>query len=322
MPYEPGGGRVGPSTTVRGMLNDVKCACPFVSYVMRYSIPIKKNCRLGLKAFILQSMETSGVVSSFLMPHPPILVPSVGKGREGLAKRTIQACRLVAGLIGKDKPAAIVIISPHAPLYRDYTFVYPPSVTQGSFQRFGAADATITVRVDASLQGEVMTELTREGLPCGSGQTPPEFDHGVLVPLYFLSELLPSVGLVALSQATGSPDRALVQGRAIARAAKAAGKRVCVIGSGDMSHRVNEESPYGASPDGPRFDKAIVRAFERDDAESLLSLDETSCEQAAECGFRSIIALLGVFENPRLELISYEAPFGIGYCVGRVSATP
>ncbi len=267
-------------------------------------------------------METSGVASAFLLPHPPILVPSVGKGREGLAERTSTSCRHAVELIGRDKPDSIIIISPHAPLYRDYTFVYPPSITHGSFQRFDAADSIITARADQALQREVVTQLSREGLPCGSEHSPPEFDHGVLVPLYFLAELLPSVGLVALSQATGAPDRALAQGRAIARAAKAAGKRVCVIGSGDMSHRVNEESPYGAAPDGPRFDKAIVRAFERDEAESLLSLDETFCERAAECGFRSIIALLGLFDNPRLELMSYEAPFGIGYCVGRVSATP
>ncbi len=267
-------------------------------------------------------MDTTGVVSAYLMPHPPILVPSVGKGREVLANRTIQACHLAADSIRQAQPDSLVVISPHAPLYRDYSFAYPSSVTQGSFQRFGAADSIITARSDQALRREVVTQLSREGLPCGSEHSPPELDHGVLVPLCFLSDLLPSVGLVALAQATGSPDRALAQGRAIARAAKAAGKRVCVIGSGDMSHRVNEESPYGASPDGPRFDKAIVSAFERDDAESLLSLDEPLCERAAECGFRSIIALLGLFDNPRLELISYEAPFGIGYCVGRVSATP
>jgi aromatic ring-opening dioxygenase LigB subunit len=105
-------------------------------------------------------MDTTGVVSAYLMPHPPILVPSVGKGREGLANRTIQACHLAADSIRQAQPDSLVVISPHAPLYRDYSFAYPPSVTQGSFQRFGAADSIITARSDQALRREVVTQLS------------------------------------------------------------------------------------------------------------------------------------------------------------------
>ena len=40
-------------------------------------------------------------------------------------------------------------------------------------------------------------------------------------------------------------------------------------------------------------------------------------EEAAECGYRSILMLLGVFEGLEIEteVLSYEGPFGVGYAV-------
>jgi len=46
-------------------------------------------------------------------------------------------------------------------------------------------------------------------------------------------------------------------------------------------------------------------------------MDKNLVEEAGECGYRSIIILLGALDGLdwKPEILSYEAPFGVGYLV-------
>ena len=95
-------------------------------------------------------------------------------------------------------------------------------------------------------------------------------------------------------------------------------KKYALIASGDMSHCLKEEGPYGFNPDGPKFDKALIEALKKKDVESILKLDDMYPE-AGECGLRSFCFLLGILEQSGIEyqpeILSYEGPFGVGYLV-------
>jgi len=95
-------------------------------------------------------------------------------------------------------------------------------------------------------------------------------------------------------------------------------KKYALIASGDLSHCLKEEGPYGFHPDGPKFDKALIDALKEKNIEKLLKLDETYPD-AGECGLRSFCFLLGILEAAGLdyqpEILSYEGPFGVGYLV-------
>lgn len=99
-------------------------------------------------------------------------------------------------------------------------------------------------------------------------------------------------------------------------------QKFALIASGDMSHYLKEEGPYGFDPDGPKFDDALLKALKKKDIETILKLDETYPE-AGECGLRSFCFLLGMLETRsinsgqsyRPEILSYEGPFGVGYLV-------
>jgi aromatic ring-opening dioxygenase LigB subunit len=97
-----------------------------------------------------------------------------------------------------------------------------------------------------------------------------------------------------------------------------------------MSHRVNAQSPYGMVRGGAEFDARIAESIGKSEPELMLSIDADLRERAAECGYNSIIMLAGALgidrntdgsgaSNGRIpagsSLYSYEAPFGIGYCV-------
>ncbi len=276
----------------------------------------------------MESRNASGVLAGFLMPHPPVLVPAVGGGREREAGATSAACREAAARIAALRPEALVVLSPHAPLFGDSVFVYPERVSSGSFARFGAPSTTLSFSCDGVLRNELVLALSARGIPPGSladGTVSGDpasgegLDHGTLVPLWFVSAAVPSVPVVALSPWSGESRRAILVGAAIAEAARNAGRRTCVIASGDLSHRVNRESPYGMAREGAIFDGAVCEALRSGTLESLESIDPSLARLAGECGLRSLMALAGLFPRARSEVLSYEAPFGIGYCVAEVT---
>ena len=95
-------------------------------------------------------------------------------------------------------------------------------------------------------------------------------------------------------------------------------KKIAIIASGDLSHCLKEEGPYGFHPDGPKFDKALIESLKKKEIEKILKLDEIY-PQAGECGLRSFSFLLGILEAAKIiwqpKILSYQGPFGVGYLV-------
>jgi AmmeMemoRadiSam system protein B len=106
-------------------------------------------------------------------------------------------------------------------------------------------------------------------------------------------------------------------GNAIRKAAERSGKRVIIIASGDLSHRLIPGAPAGYDPSGKKFDEQLVKAISDGDTPKILNFDSELVEKAGECGLRSIIILMGALEGLTVkpEVLSYEGPFGVGYMV-------
>jgi aromatic ring-opening dioxygenase LigB subunit len=95
-------------------------------------------------------------------------------------------------------------------------------------------------------------------------------------------------------------------------------KKCALIASGDLSHCLKKNGPYGFHSDGPKFDKALIDFLKKKDIENFLKLGEMY-PGAGECGLRSFSFVLGILEasgfNWQPEILSYESPFGVGYLV-------
>lgn len=254
-----------------------------------------------------------------LMPHPPVLVPEVGRGREKEAAPTLQGMDRLRGaleLLHKNAPPDwLLVLSPHAPYVSDALFVNSASRLRGSLSRFGAPFVTIATDSPAGALRELADVLERSGIPVA--RAPLEDitqDHASIVPLHLLRPAFPGGRLppVVIANPSGlTPERALALGRVLGEGDWTG--RPALLASGDLSHRLRKDGPYGFNPAGPVFDKATVAALTAGNPAPLLDLPVSTRESAGECGLRPVLVLLGLCGGP-LQVFSYEGPFGIGYC--------
>ncbi len=280
------------------------------------------------------------VLAAFAVPHPPLIVPAVGHGREREIDATIEAYREVGRRIVELDPDTIVVSSPHTAYYLDYLHIAPGREATGSFASFGAPGEGSTVRYDAEFASELSQSAEAEGIPAGtSGQREPSLDWGILVPLHFVQRAhdglepqgnnsrraLPQLPyrIVRLGIAGLSPDANYRFGTLVRKVSEQLGRRIVYVASGDLSHKLSESGPYGYAPEGPEFDKLACRAFRTGDFLELLRADPGLCERAAECGLRSFQIMAGALDRTPVkpELLSYEGPFGVGYGVAAFTPT-
>lgn len=270
-------------------------------------------------------MEDKFILAGFLLPHPPIVVPEVGRGQEKKAQSTINALKEAADEMDNLRPDTVVLISPHAPMFSDFVFMYDMPLLKGNLKQFGAADTEVTFEQDEILHKEIETLMSKEDIKGGSldevtmasYNISNTLDHGAVVPLYYLGLKYNTFKLVVLSCSGFDMQKLYKLGQIIEEAAQKTGRKIVIAASGDMSHRVNKESPYGRAPEGAQFDKFIADALTAGDIPAVLSVNHQLREKAAECGYRSLVILCGAFngQKPQTKVLSYEAPFGIGYCV-------
>ena len=86
-------------------------------------------------------------------------------------------------------------------------------------------------------------------------------------------------------------------GQAIRRAVDKIGRRVAIVASGDLSHRLIPEAPAGFHPDGEVFDKKLVQYIKDYVVRGIMAMDEDLIDHAGECGLRSIVILLGALDG-------------------------
>lgn len=264
------------------------------------------------------------VDAAFAVPHPPILMPEIGRGEERKIAKTAEAYRAAMKLAAEYRPETIVLTSPHTAMYADYFHISPGADASGDFSRFGAPQVRISARYDEEFVSALSDLCGREGIPAGTfGEREPSLDHAAMIPLRFLQEVDSDFRLVRIGLSGLSAETHYRLGRCIARTADALGRRVVFIASGDLSHKLRPDGPYGFAEEGPEFDRLAVRALESGDFLSLLTLDPELCEAAAECGLRSFWIMAGALDRKAAEsrLLSYEGPFGVGYGVASFRVT-
>lgn len=264
------------------------------------------------------------MLGAIITPHPPVLLPEVGGGREREIAATDRAMRTAAEAVAAWQPDVIIVSSPHTILYRDYFHIAPGDGAVGDMGRFGAPEVRIQASYDTLLREEIIRRAEAEGLHAGTlGQRDPELDHGVLIPLYYLRKAGVRCPIVRMGLSGFSPLDHYRLGKCVQDAVNALGRRAVFLASGDLSHKLKADGPYGYAPEGPQFDDAVTRTMASGDFLEFLTIDPALCERAAECGLRSFQVMAGALDGLAVEpqLLSHEGTFGVGYAIALFPVT-
>lgn len=251
-----------------------------------------------------------------MLPHPPLIVPAVGRGEERNIQKTIDAYHEAARRIAACRPETIVLISPHQVMYADYFHISPGEGAYGDFGQFRAPGEQMKVSYDTAFVKKLCALAEEKDLPAGTlGQHDRKLDHGTMVPLYFVNQYWTDYQLVRVGL-SGLPLISHYElGQCIQETTNALNRKVVIIASGDLSHRLKEDGPYGYREEGPAYDARIMDVMGRGDFGRLMEFSEDFCEKAGECGHRSFTIMAGALDKMKVtaEKLSYEGPFGVGY---------
>lgn len=264
------------------------------------------------------------MLGAVLTPHPPVLLPEVGRGREQKIAATDRAMRAAAEQVARWKPDVLIVASPHTILYGDYFHISPGEAAVGDMSAFGAPQVRILARYDTALREEIVRRAQQADLKAGFlGQRDPALDHGVLIPLYYLQKAGVSCPIVRMGLSGFSPLAHYRLGQCVAAAVEALGRRAVFVASGDLSHKLKDDGPYGFAPEGPKFDEAVTQTMASGDFLQFLTMNPALCERAAECGLRSFQMMAGALDGQAVQpqLLSHEGPFGVGYAVALFPVT-
>ena len=258
----------------------------------------------------------TGIVFGCITPHPPIMLPQIGRGRESEVSASIEAMGRIARELAESQVDTVFIVSPHGAVYPDAMGLLTAPCSVGTMSEWGAMGIDCRFDNDPQIVAALQQEAKDASIPLRSiGEASYDLDHGVMVPAYFLIDVLKSRPLVPISFSALPLDMHLELGRAVARASETSGKRVALIASGDLSHRLIPLAPAGYDPAGQEFDKQLTQAVASLDSGALLEMDPDMVSRAGECGLRSIVILLGALEGLEVtaDVLAYEGPFGVGY---------
>jgi len=265
-----------------------------------------------------------GIAAAFAVPHPPLIIPEVGRGEEKGIQKTIDALEEVGRRIAAIAPDTIVISSPHTVMYRDYNHISPGKGARGSFAQFGAPEARYEIAYDEEFTDELDRLAQEHHLSAGTSyEQDRSLDHATMIPVHFIEHHYKDAKYVRVGLSGLSPAAHYKLGQAIQAAAEKLGRKCVFVASGDLSHKLKADGPYGYAKEGPEFDKEICGIFQTGDFLRLLTMDRGFADRAAECGLRSFQIMAGALDGIPVssELLSHEGPFGVGYGVAAFMPT-
>ena len=87
----------------------------------------------------------------YLFPHPPIVVPEVGKDEVKKIQLTYDSMDSLAKEIGEKAPKTIILISPHGTMFRDAISLLDGEYVSGDLGQFAAPGVEFKKRIDGEL---------------------------------------------------------------------------------------------------------------------------------------------------------------------------
>ena len=254
-----------------------------------------------------------------LFPHPPIMVPEIGGKETKKIQQTMDAVRKSMKLIMETDPETVVVMSPHNLCLPSGPAIFIKENLAGDLMYFGHPEVSMEFSVDQELAEAVMKEaepviplFRMDEAAAKKFGRKIEIDWGMFVPMYFLKKAAFKGNVLLFSPCFTNYDMNKVLGEIVTNCAEKLGRRIAIVASGDLSHRLTKDSPNGIV-----FDRGVMKALEGKTMEPLLTMTDDFIERIGMCGLPSVYFLFGALSGKEwsIPVLSHEGPFGVGYGV-------
>ena len=213
------------------------------------------------------------LVFAAITPHPPVLIPEIGKDNLVKLKKTEEAFKKLEQELYAAKPESLVLISPHGKVSPEYFNINLNPDYAANFKEFGDFSLELKFRSDFMTIQEIRaSDESNQAAPMVM-ISEPEIDHGFAVPLYFLTKHLKNLPIVPITYSGLNYQKHFEFGQFLYRQLAKLNKRIAVIASGDLAHTLTKDAPAGYSAQGKEFDKKVVDLIKAKNFNGLLVLD-------------------------------------------------
>lgn len=255
------------------------------------------------------------LVFAAICPHPPIIIPTIGKENLSQVDKTVLAMKELEQELYASKPDVVIVISPHGDIIPEAFSINLNDSYSADFEDFGDWQTKMEFKNNSELAAKIKARVENKLPLIMTGNQ--RLDHGVAVPLYYLTRHLKNIAIIPINYSLLNYEQHWQFGELLKQEIAESDLRIAVIASGDLSHCLIKGAPAGYSPMGAEFDESLIKLIKTKDYKQALKMDEEFVDKAAECGLRSFIILFGIISkyNHQPEVLSYEGPFGVGYLV-------
>ena len=255
------------------------------------------------------------LVFAAVTPHTPLLIPTIGKDQLQTMVKTKEAMEQLEKELYVARPQTIVIISPHSSIFPESFSLNAHTRMSTSFEKFGDLATKKEWLGSPDLAAKIGHLAKEREFPIQL-VSQDRIDHGAAVPLMYLTDHLPDIRVLVIGYSALSPEYHIRFGNLLKDAFLETDKRVAVIASGDLSH---EKKAPTNSPEPYRFDATLMQILTEQGIQKLKNMDDPVIVAGEECGYRSLLILLGILHDMKYTFkpYSYEHPFGVGYLAGQ-----
>jgi len=257
------------------------------------------------------------LVFAGIVPHPPLLLPSVGKEETEKLQKTHQALLAFEEALYLSKPHIIAIISPHGDVFDTAFSINAHTHFTSSFDTFGDHDTKDTWKGAPHFAAKIghMGNEERLEIQLISEE---KLDYGASIPLHIITSHLPNIHILPISPSRLDAKQHIAFGRLLKEHIMSTDKRVALISSIDLSQALSNDAPAGFSKTAKEYDEKIISSLESRNTAGILGIEESLVDAAHTCSYKSLLILLGALQNVNFSFknLCYESPFGVGYLTG------
>ena len=255
------------------------------------------------------------LIKSAILPHSPLLIPEIGRANYEFLNKTLVAYQKIREQLTEISPETIIIISPHGLSGNDFNINVAPEM-EINLQDFRFIPPKTIFSGDLLLADQIKNQLRSEFPTHLSSET--VIDYGSAIPAYLLRNSGNNFKLLTITPPEGAELETCYRlGQKLKEIIDLSSKKITVIASSDLSHRLKKKSPGGYSPKGAKFDNKLIEYLNDPEnaAENILKMDRKLISEAGECGLKPIVMLLGIITGRNLEAktLAYQTDFGVGY---------